>query len=74
MTAADLARAAMPRLYALRRRVPLEDVAWVAARLLAEREREHPELARLPASARRAVWESWEDDLVMQTASRAAAL
>lgn len=74
MTADMLALLAARRLAPLRRRVPREDLLWIAERVIVQRRAEHPELARLPAQARAAVWESWADDLAVAVAARAAAL
>lgn len=74
LTAADLAARAAPLLARRGRRVPADDVAWVAERALRQRAAEHPELRRLDPAARRAVWESWAADLAALVAERAAAL
>lgn len=74
LTAADLAARAAPLLARRCRRVPAEDVAWVAERALRQRAAEHPELRHLDPAARRAVWQSWTDDLAAAVAHRAAAL
>lgn len=73
MNADTIAMLAQRRLHP-RRRVPREDLLWLAQRAIAARAAEHPELAKLPAPARQAVWQSWADDLAVAVAARAAVL
>lgn len=74
MTADTIASLAARRLHPMRRRVSREDLLWLARRAIDQRAAEHPELQRLPAPARAAVWESWADDLAVTVAARAAVL
>lgn len=74
MSPDTIAALAARRLHPIRRRVPREDLLWLARRAIDQRTAEHPELLRLPAPARAAVWESWADDLAVMVAARAAAL
>lgn len=74
MTADTIASLAARRLHPMRRRVPREDLLWLARRAIDQRAAEHPELLKLPAPARAAVWESWADDLAVTVAARAAVL
>jgi len=74
LTADKLAISAARLLLRSKRRVPLEDLRWLAVRALEERRLQHPELERFPKPAQVAVWESWHDELAQAVADRGAAL